>query len=88
MIWNWTRQVGDHVPEEHVRAGDSKAQFLSTTLDDGGLVLGTLELKGRQLRLQVNSETRAKQGTALLHNALGSLIGSPLTRIMTAEAGC
>lgn len=85
MIWNWTRQPGDHVPEGHSKAGDSKAQFLSTTLDDGGLVLGTLELKGRQLRLQVNSETRAEQGTAVLRNALGSLIGSPLTQIMTAE---
>lgn len=44
-------------------------------------VLGTLQLKGRQLHLDVNSVRRPERATAMLGDALGPLVGPPLTRI-------
>lgn len=52
-------------------------------MDDGAIVLGTLDLKGRQLRLQVNSKERAERGRAMLQAGLGDLVRAPLTQIMT-----
>ena len=48
-------------------------------LDDGAIVLGNVELKGRRLSLMVNSEARAIRGLALLEAALAGLVRSPLT---------
>src|SRR5208337_3654955 len=49
-----------------------------TKLDDGSLVLGGLELKGKSLVLSVNSQGRADRARALLSNSLGGIVGEPL----------
>ena len=53
-------------------------QQLITTMDDGAVVLGNLELKARRLSLTANSEARAARGQALLAGALGDLVRAPL----------
>lgn len=80
-FWNWLKEPGsDPVP---LSGRDENGRFLRTEMDDGAIVLGTLELRGRQLRLQVNSENRAERGRAMLQAVLGTLVGAPLTQIMT-----
>ncbi|PYD78885.1 hypothetical protein CFR80_15855 [Komagataeibacter oboediens] len=80
-FWNWLKEpMSDPVR----KAGrDENGRFLRTEMDDGAIVLGTLDLKGRQLRLQVNSKERAERGRAMLQVGLGDLVRAPLTQIMT-----
>ncbi|MDX8483127.1 hypothetical protein RFN28_32445 [Mesorhizobium sp. VK24D] len=54
-------------------------------MDNGPLVLGNVELKGRFLHLSANSAARAARGTALIQQALGDLVRTPLTEIRTVE---
>ena len=61
------------------------AQTFVTTLDDGSLVLGNIELKDRSLMLSANSKTRAEKGRALLSEHLGELVGQPLVEMQTVE---
>lgn len=82
-FWNW---LENHEapkkafrPQGRVKAGLS----LTSEMDDGATVLGTLELRGRQLLVGVNSRERAARGQAMLAEVLGSLVGTPLTQIMT-----
>ncbi|HKT19999.1 MAG TPA: hypothetical protein VJR47_18245 [Stellaceae bacterium] len=72
-FWNWTgpqRRRGRKRP-----AG---ARALVSTLEDGSIVLGTLELKERTLELGVNSEARLRQGRTLIDPLLAGLVGEPL----------
>ncbi|MBV0888793.1 hypothetical protein KTQ54_09600 [Komagataeibacter oboediens] len=80
-FWNWLKEP---VSGPVRKAGrDENGRFLRTEMDDGTIVLGTLELKGRRLRLQVNSKERAERGQAMLQAGLGDLVRAPLTQIMT-----
>ena len=63
----------------------AKGQTLTTTMDDGSLVLGTLELKGRRLSLEANSVARSERGRALLGPVLAGLVGQPLTERLDLE---
>ena len=54
-FWNWT---GPQEPTSKRRRTDS--QTFITTLDDGSLVLGTIELKDEKLVLETNSQQRAE----------------------------
>ena len=54
-------------------------------MEDGTPLLGNLEFKGRALFLAVPSAERAERGTALVEQALGKLVGPPLTEIETIE---
>jgi hypothetical protein len=83
QFWNWL----DRGPKKRARRKGTKAngRFWQVTMDDGVPVLGNVELKGRTLRLMVNSASRAKKGTELLAQALGDLAGQPLTSIQTLE---
>jgi hypothetical protein len=54
-------------------------------MDDGSVVLGTLELSERTLVLSVNSAARAERGRAMLQDALGARVGAPLTKIETVD---
>lgn len=51
----------------------------------GATVLGTLELKGKALQVNVNSAKRAAKVEALLIVAAGELFRRPLTMIRTVE---
>ena len=73
-FWNW---LSDTKPKR--RAHKAKAQTLSTTMDDGSIVLGNVEIKGRRVSLMVNSEARAARGQAILEIALAGLVRAPLT---------
>lgn len=55
------------------------------TMEDGTPVLGNVELKGRAVILAVTSAERAERGIALLTEALGDRVGSPLTEIETLD---
>ncbi len=52
---------------------------------DGATVLGTMELKGKALLVNVNSATRAAMVEALVTEACGGLLKRPLTTIRTVE---
>ena len=78
-FWNWI--------EPQKRAGAkwvADNRTLITTLNDGSLVLGTVELKDKKLVLEANSEQRAERGRALIEPVLGELlVGKPLTEART-----
>jgi hypothetical protein len=77
-FWNWTE------PQANAgRRRPADSQTFITTLDDGSLVLGTLELKHRMLVLEVNSQHRAERGRTLIEPILGELVGRPLTGART-----
>jgi hypothetical protein len=77
-FWNWTE------PQPNARRRRPvDGQTFITTLGDGSLVLGTLELKDRMLVLEVNSQQRAERGRALIEPVLDQLIGRPLTEART-----
>ncbi len=60
-FWNW---LSDTKPKGRRRK--LKAHSLTTTMDDGSIVLGNVEIKGRRVSLMVNSEARAILGRAML----------------------
>ena len=83
-FWNWTG------PQRSAKALGAqkqplKSQTFTTTLDDGSLVLGTVELKDKALILSVNSQARAERGRALLSEVLDGLVAQPLVEIQTLE---
>ena len=62
-----------------------KSQTFTTTLDDGSLVLGNVELEDKTLILSVNSQARAERGRVLLSEVLDGLVAQPLVEIQTLE---
>ena len=79
-FWNW---LGTKPSPGSGRSAGHLAW--GVTMQDGTPVLGNLELKGRSLVLAVTSAERAQRGTALVEQALGDLVGTPLTEIETIE---
>jgi hypothetical protein len=71
FFWNW---VG---PQQPVSKKRTDGQIFITTLDDGSLVLGTIELKGRTLVLEANSPQRALRGRDVIEPILRGLVGEP-----------
>ena len=74
-FWNWLAEPGAKSKAVPRRA---TGQTFITTMEDGSLVLGTLELKSRRLSLEANSVARAERGRALLGPVLAGLMGPPL----------
>jgi hypothetical protein len=83
-FWNW---FGTRNPVKTLgrKKGTSRHLALATTLDDGSLVLGGLELKDRTLVLYVNSQARSNQGRALFSELLGDLVSGPLVEMQTLD---
>ena len=54
-------------------------------MDDGGIVLGNIELKGKTLTLAVNSEAREARGRALIEPLLTGMVREPLVERQTME---
>jgi hypothetical protein len=71
-FWNW---IGPKERTSKKRQGDGLA--FVTTLDNGSLVLGTMELKDKMLVLEANSQQRAERGRALIAPVLGDLVDEP-----------
>ena len=82
-FWNWLA-AKDAAPKPSPRR-KGKALSLTSTMDDGSIVLGTIELKAKTLELHVNSEGRAERGRALISALLDGLVGSPLMQRQTIE---
>jgi hypothetical protein len=81
-FWNW---LGGLPPKKPVAATAPNAILWNVTMDDGSVVLGNVELKGRFLALMVNSASRAAEGKAMLEKALGPHIREPLIEIQTVD---
>jgi hypothetical protein len=83
-FWNWIGPLRS-AKSFGSQKQPQKSQTFTTTLDDGSLVLGTVELKDKALMLSVNSQSRAERGRALLSEALHGLLAQPLVEIQTLE---
>lgn len=75
-FWNWLAEPGTKTQTVPRRA---TGQTFITTMEDGSLVLGTVELKGRRLSLAANSPARAERGRAMLEPVLAGLVRVPFT---------
>jgi hypothetical protein len=80
-FWNWLEDK----PNGRKKVKQADALSFDATMDNGQRVLGNVELKGRFLHLSTNSAARAEKGTDLIRQALGDLVGTPLTEIRTVE---
>lgn len=81
-FWNWLVRSGGRKPKRAVPAGGER---ISSTMDDGTPVFGTIALEGRRVVLEVNSAERAEKGRGQISDWLGGLVGVPLTEIRTLE---
>ena len=77
-FWNWLK------PRKG-RGGKASGGIILDTQMEGATVLGTLEVKGKTLLVQVNSAERAVSVEALVTAACGELLKRPLTTIRTVE---
>lgn len=77
-FWNW---IGPN--KRASKKAPAGSQTFITTLDDGSLVLGTVELKDKMLILEANSQQRSERGRALIASVLGGLVGEPLIEART-----
>ena len=77
-FWNW-------LSARKGRGGQAGGGLMLDTQMDAATVLGTLELKGKALLVNVNSATRAAMAEALVAEACGDLLKRPLTTIQTVE---
>jgi hypothetical protein len=80
-FWNWLAPK-DAGPKRKPR---HKALSLTSTMHDGSIVLGTIELKARTLELHVNSEGRAERGRTMIAALLDDLVGTPLMQRQAIE---
>jgi hypothetical protein len=83
-FWNWIA-TGNPAKGDRKERKQRNARTFITTLDDGSLVLGNIELRDRSLVLSANSNARAEKGRALLSENLGALVDQPLVEIQTVE---
>jgi hypothetical protein len=83
-FWNWVCSV-DPTKTLGVEKHPPKSQTFITSLGDGSLVLGRVELKDEALVLSVNSRERCEWGRALLSKTLGRLVGQPLVEMQSIE---
>lgn len=81
-FWNWVRAKA---PKGGPATTAPKGRTFVTTMGDGGIVLGNIELRGKTLTLSVNSRARGECGRALLERALTGLVREPLVETQTVE---
>ena len=75
-FWNW---VDQKTPFPLGRApGSGPGRRFVTTMEDGSLVLGNIEVRENALILSANSRERAERGQALLGPVLAGLVRIPL----------
>jgi hypothetical protein len=81
-FWNW---VDAKARKSKSTTIAPKGRTFITTMGDGGIVLGNLELKEKTLTLSVNSRARGERGRALVDRALKGLAREPLVETQTVE---
>jgi hypothetical protein len=82
-FWNWLSP--EQVSEVHAKTKGRDGLTLTSTMNDGATVLGTLELKNETLSLHVNSERRAERARAMLEPLLEGLVSTPLIERQTLD---
>ncbi len=70
-LWNWLAESNARPPRPRI-----STSFVST-MEDGSLLLGTIELAGKKLTLGVNSDRRLERARALIEPVLAGLVGEP-----------
>src|ERR1700722_6198924 len=63
-FWNWVEEKALH--RKFAKGQAANTRTFGTTMDDGAIVLGAVELTANALKLSVNSEPRAARGRTLL----------------------
>jgi hypothetical protein len=86
-FWNWLEPKPRPAPKPRNTGttGTGTTQTYCVTLENGGTVLGTIELTEMGLLVSVNSADRAARAGAFLTPLLDGLTRSPLTEIQTVE---
>jgi len=82
-FWNWL-EPKKATRKKRKASADNKLGFV-TTMGDGSVVLGNIELKSNTIELSVNSETRADRGRKMLEPLLDGLVSTPLVERQTLE---
>ncbi len=82
-FWNWL-EPKKATRKKRKASADNKLGFV-TTMGDGSVVLGNIELKSNTIELSVNSETRADRGRKMLEPLLDGLVSAPLVERQTLE---
>ena len=82
-FWNWVEEKALH--RKFAKGQAANTETFGTTMDDGAIVLGAVELTANAVTLSVNSEARAARGRALLEPVLTGLVRAPLIERQTVE---
>jgi hypothetical protein len=82
-FWNWVEEKA--LQRKFAKGQAANTQTFGTTMDDGAIVLGTVELTANAVTLSVNSEARAARGRRLLEPVLTGLVRAPLIERQTVE---
>jgi hypothetical protein len=80
-FWNWVKPR----PPIGTKTNVANTQSFVTTTEEGLIVYGNVEFKGRTVQLSVNSIARAATARVALAKLLGTSVGEPLTEIQTME---
>jgi len=81
-FWNWLESRPRPSFRKNKRAA---SQSFVTTMGDGAIVLGNIELRASTLTLSVNSEARSVRGRELIERSLAGLVREPLVERQTVE---
>jgi hypothetical protein len=83
-FWNW---LADPAATRQPKRGDVAENVIAwnVTMEDGGTVLGNVEITERALVVAVNSAARAERAAKMLRPALDALVAAPLTQIQTID---
>jgi hypothetical protein len=79
-FWNWVR-----LEKSAAHASSPESLTFETTLDDGALVLGGIELQADALVLATNSQRRCDLGCTLLSGILGECVLQPSLKTETVD---
>ena len=82
-FWNWIEAKAP--PRKAAKRRSTAVQTFGATMDDGAIVLGTIELGTKTVTLSVNSEARAARGRAMLEPVLAGLARAPLVERQSIE---
>jgi len=82
-VWNWIGETSS-ISRTQARR-DAGGLTMGSWAPDGSTVLGSVELQGRSLVLNVNSAERAVRGQTLLAPLLEGLVGAPEITSQTLE---
>jgi len=82
-FWNWVEEKALH--RKFAKGQAANTRTFGTTMDDGTIVLGAIELTANAVKLSVNSEARAARERTLLEPVLTGLVHAPLIERQTVE---